>query len=325
VTVASANRTTAELPVGRRAQLMAELPLTHIESAKLSITYELVGNPTDPLLVVAGGISAGRHVVASQCDASGGWWQSQSHALGSYRLLSINWIGANGQLDYPIYPSDQARAILAVLDALSIEAAAFVGASYGGMVGMHLAALAPHRLSSLLSISAAHHTHPYSSASRALQRQAIELGEQAGCPEAGVALARKLAVLTYRTPQEFAQRFERDVVVRENRATADSESYLNYMGERHSRRMTSVAYRRLSESIDLHQIDPTQIAVPSTFVAIKSDQLVPAADVERLANAAPNGRFLLIPSLYGHDAFLKEDRAIADILADFLNSPEQQQ
>ena len=52
--------------------------------------------------------------------------------------LAIDWIAADGKLDLPIDPADQAAAILHLLDHLRIErAAAFIGASYGAMVGMH--------------------------------------------------------------------------------------------------------------------------------------------------------------------------------------------
>jgi homoserine O-acetyltransferase len=79
----------------------------------------------------------------------------------------------------------------------------------------------------------------------------------------------------------------------------------------------------LSESIDLHRIDPAAIAVPSTFVAVVSDQLVPAEDIEALALDVRDSRFIRITSLYGHDAFLKEERAVATIIETFLNSLEQ--
>jgi homoserine O-acetyltransferase len=316
----------AKLPRASHGEVTAGLSLVHAGTMTLPIRYELAGEANDPLLVVAGGISAGRHVLANQSKPSHGWWQIQAHSFAKHRVLSIDWIGADGEVDLPIDPSDQAQAILAVLDSLGIgKVSAFVGASYGGMVGMHFSAMASQRVGSLLSISAAHRSHPYSSALRALQRQAIELGEQSGKAAAGVALARKLAVLSYRTPDEFAKRFVRELVIEAGRATAAAEAYLNHMGERHGERVRSAAYRRLSESIDLHSIDPKRIATPSIFVAVESDQLVPSADIEALAQAAQSGRFLTIPSLYGHDAFLKEERAIAGILDRFLNSLEQQQ
>jgi homoserine O-acetyltransferase len=265
-------------------------------------------------------------VLATAIDPTDGWWQSQSASFRRYSLLSIDWLGAHGELDRPIDPSDQAKAIFAALDYLRLgRAAAFVGASYGAMVGMHCAAIAPDRVPALLSISAAHQSHPFASAQRALQRQAIELGERLGAPETGVALARKLAILTYRTPEEFAERFSTPSAIEHDRARASSEQYLDHMGEKHSVRMGAAAYRRLSESIDLHRIDPAAIAVPATFVAIDSDRLVPAADTAALANAVWNAHFVSIPSLYGHDAFLKEERAIAAIIDNFLNSLEQPQ
>jgi len=309
-----------------RDEFRATLDLVHAGRREMVIRYELTGPEDAPLLIVAGGISAGRHVLASAQDRSAGWWQSQSAALRHYRQLSIDWVGADGDLDRPVDALDQARALLAALDHLDVSsAAAFVGASYGAMVGMHCAALAPNRIPALLAISAAHRSHPFTSAQRALQRQAVELGERLGSPKAGVALARKLAVLTYRTPEEFAERFAAPSAIERGRARASSEHYLDHMGEKHSARMSAVAYRRLSESIDLHRIEPASITVPSTFVAVDSDQLVPAADIEALASRIPGSRFIIIPSLYGHDAFLKEERAVAAIITNFLNSLEQPQ
>jgi homoserine O-acetyltransferase len=177
-----------------RGEFLATFNLVHAGPTALSVRYELVGSEDAPLLIVAGGISAGRHALANASDLDDGWWQSQSSILGRYRLLSIDWLGADGELDRPIDASDQARALLATLDQLGLPCvAAFVGASYGAMVGMHCAAIAPDRIPALLAISAAHRSHPFTSAQRALQRQAIELGERLGVPESGVALARKLA------------------------------------------------------------------------------------------------------------------------------------
>lgn len=323
VTVTTAIKT--EISDRQRGEFLATLELVHCGLTHLTIRYELTGPKSAPLVIVAGGISAGRHVLANQSEECEGWWQAQSAVLSNHRLLSIDWLCSKGDLDRPIESSDQARAIFATLDELGLHSVAFVGASYGAMVGMHCAALAPDRVQALLAISGAHRSHPFTSAQRALQRQAVELGERLGSPEDGVALARKLAILTYRTPEEFAERFTAPTSVDWERAHASSEPYLNHMGDKQSARMSAAAYRRLSESIDLHRIDPTTIAVPATFVAVDSDQLVPAADIKALANATPKARLIIIPSIYGHDAFLKEERAIASIIEDFLNSLEQPQ
>lgn len=303
----------------------ATLPFVFGPPAPVTVSYELAGPATAPLLILAGGISANRHVFSSEHSPASGWWEAQADTLAATRRLAIDWIGADGSLDRPIHPADQARAILLVLDHLGIDSAAgFVGASYGAMIGMHLAALAPKRCGRLLAISAAHRAHPFVSAQRALQRQAVELGERLGDPSAGVALARKLAMTGYRTPAEFAARFDASPqLVSGARVTCGAEPYLDAQGTRHSARVSAIAYRRLSESIDLHAIDPTRITVPATFVAAQDDCLIPAADIAELAAAAPRGRFVSLPTRFGHDSFLKEQRLVATLLTDFLKNLEQ--
>ena len=134
-----------------------------------------------------------------------------------------------------------------------------------------------------------------------------------------------MAILTYRTADEFAERFADLPEVESGRVCVSAESYLDAHGQRHCRRMSAAAYRRLSESIDLHRIDPASIKVPLTLVAVDQDALVPAADIERLADRLPGAAFQLIHSRYGHDAFLKEEAEIAVIIIEFLENLEKAQ
>ena len=134
-----------------------------------------------------------------------------------------------------------------------------------------------------------------------------------------------MAMLTYRTPEEFADRFAEQPRVENGRVRVAADAYLDAQGERHVRRMTPVAYRRLSESIDLHRIDPAGLSVPVTLVAVDSDALVPPSDVETFAAALPCAAFHRISSRYGHDAFLKEQGQVAAILNTFLASLEPAQ
>ena len=72
----------------------------------------------------------------------------------------------------------------------------------------------------------------------------------------------------------------------------------------------------LSESIDLHQVDPTRIRIPVTLVAIVEDQLIPLADLRSLkARLAGEATLVELSSLYGHDAFLKEGDALQPVFA----------
>ena len=308
-----------------RDGLSVMVPLRHGGMAGGTLRYELVGPPGAPLLIVAGGISAGRHVLGSYDFPHAGWWQPQAASLdpSRFQLLAIDWFGSDGSIGLPIDPADQAEALLQLLDHLGIaRAAAFIGASYGAMVGMHFAALFPRRLGALLAFSAADRAHPFASACRALQRAVITLGEGHGDMASGVALARAMAMLTYRTPEEFADRFKDEPTIRNTVVRVASEDYLAAQGARHCKRMNGFAYRRLSESIDLHRIDPAGIAVPLALVAVDSDALVPAADIERMANCAPGATLRRISSRYGHDAFLKEEAQVAKIITEFLDSLE---
>jgi homoserine O-acetyltransferase len=308
-----------------RDDLRITQPLRRGGIAGFKLRYELVGTAGAPLLIVAGGISAGCHVIASYDFPEPGWWQSQAASLdpAHHQLLAIDWVGADGQICLPIDPADQAHAIGDLLDHLGVaRAAAFIGASYGAMVGMHFAVRFPERLGGLLSISATDRPHPYASACRALQRKALQLGDKHADYESGVALARAMAILTYRTPEEFAERFDAEPGFRGRLVRGASEDYLDAHGERHARKMHSFAYRRLSESIDLHRIDPADIRVPATFVGVDRDALVPLGDVEALAANVAGSTLHTIQSRYGHDAFLKEEAQVGAIISQFLDSLE---
>lgn len=312
----------------RRGDLPLSLALTHGGVSEIMFRYEVVGGDDAPVIVAAGGISAGRHAVASREFAEPGWWQAQAGSLGlpGYRLLSFDWVGADGAIDRAIDPADQAEALVRLLDDLCVpKLAGFVGASYGAMVGLHVASRFPDRCGPLLAISGSGAPHPYSSACRSLQRRAIAFGETIGDRASGVALARAMAMLTYRTPAEFADRFAAPPRIEDGRLRVAADDYLDHHGNRHVRRMSAIAYRRLSESIDLHRVDPGAVCVPARFVAVDSDALVPAADIEAFAQAVPGATFRRIGSRFGHDAFLKEDAAIAAILDDFLASLETSQ
>lgn len=305
-----------------RGELPLSLALRHGGEAHVTVRYELTSAGRRPPIIVAGGISAGRHVLSSDEFPEAGWWEVQRAALSDGGdILAIDWVGADGRVDAPIDPADQVDAIARLLTFLQIpRAAAFIGASYGAMVGMHFAARHPERLGGLLAISASSQPHPFASACRSLQRQALSLGERVGDPAAGVALARSMAMLTYRTPDEFAERFAGAPSVEGNRLRVAADDYLDAHGARHCRRMGAVAYRRLSESIDLHCLEPSEILIPMTLAAADQDALVPADDVRSLAAAVSGARFDLIKSIYGHDAFLKEQEQVAAIISRFISS-----
>lgn len=312
-------------PARPARRFVFELPLAmrHAGPRRVVVRGEWQGPADAPVTVVAGGISAGRHVGGD--GANPGWWPAQvgpGRALDTTRrrALALDWLGADGSLDAPIDPADQADALAAVLDRLGIaRLGAFVGASYGAMVGLQFAARHGGRLAKLVAISGAHRPHPYASAWRALQRQVVALGHAEGNVSHALSLARQWAMLSYRTPEEFARRFDAPAECASGQVRTAAEDYLAHCGRRYAARWSSTAFLRLSESIDLQRVDPAAITVPTTVVAVAEDRLVPLSDLQALVEGLGGpARLRVLRSEYGHDAFLKEDTAIARLLRESL-------
>ncbi len=310
-------------PAARRFLLERVIGMRHAGPRRVRVRGEWRGPADAPVLVVAGGISAGSRVADGA--AGPGWWPAQvgpGRAIDTHRrrVLAIDWLGADGSLDHPIDPADQADVLAAVLDRFDVpRVSAFVGASYGAMVGLQFAARHGHRLDRLVAISGAHRPHPYSSAWRALQRQVVALGRGEGQVSRGLSLARQWAMLSYRTPEEFAARFDAPAVVDGERARVAAEDYLAHCGQAYAARWCSTAFLRLSESIDLQCVDPGLVTVPTTVVAVAQDRLVPLADLQVLVEGLGGpARLRVLRSHYGHDAFLKEHAAVSRILRESL-------
>ena len=172
--------------------------------------------PALPAVLVAGGISAHRHVGEQRSVPRGGLVGSAGRRrprAGSdpapAASRSTGW-AATAALDAVIDPADQADAIAAVLDALRhrtprTHSSAVPTARWSACSSPRGT---PTRLGQLVAISGAHRAHPFSSAWRALQRRAVALGALQCDESHGLALARQLAILSYRTPEEFAERFD---------------------------------------------------------------------------------------------------------------------
>jgi homoserine O-acetyltransferase len=191
------------------------------------------------------------------------------------------------------------------------------------MGGRQFAARYPSRAARLVAVSGAHRAHPHASASRALQRRALALGALQCDEHGGLALARQIAMLGYRTPEEFDARFGAARIVG-GRVRTDAEDYLDHCANAYAARTSATGFLRLSESIDLQEVEPETIAVPVTVVAVAGDRVVPIADayalVERLARgpAPRRPQLRVLRSIYGHDAFLKETAALDAILREVL-------
>lgn len=281
------------------------------------VSGRLTGPEDAPVCLVLGGISADHAVASSRNEA--GWWSAQAGPgcaldTDNLRIFSFNFL-ADQVKPFPT-TTDQARAILALADAAGIKRFSIVGASYGGMIGLALALLAPERIEKLLVISASHRASAMAQAWRSIQRDTVELALQHGDGRAGLDLARRLAMTTYRTPIELESRFyDPEPGCRDADGVC---AYLEARGREFADRVTPQRFLALSRSMDAHDIDPGAIECPVTYLAVIEDQLVPAEQIAEAARATPLGRLERIHSLYGHDAFLKEDAAISAAITSFI-------
>lgn len=294
--------------------------------------YEVAGRASAPVVVALGGISANRHVCAGPDDPVPGWWEQLAgpgRALDSnrFRLASFDFLdagrGTDGRPDRIVTTHDQADALAAVLDALDVERAhAVVGASYGGMVALAFAERYPERLDRLVVIGAAHRPHPMTTALRVVQRRIVELGLDTGRTHEALALARSLAMTTFRSAREFAARFDAapETIARTS-AVFPVEGYLWHHGERFAQRWRPERFLALSLSADLHQIDPQSIRAATTLVAAEADAIVPREQTDELARLLGGACCVVdLPSANGHDAFLTEPETLGPILVNALNA-----
>lgn len=287
--------------------------------------FEIVGKYDRPVIAVLGGISATRHVTAGQ-SRCGGWWQEvvgpgKAVDTDKCSVLSFDYVskGADGQCARSI---DQARQLACVMDVAGIDKLqTIVGASYGGMVALSFASLYPERVDNLVIISAAHASHPMATALRAMQRRVVELGISTDRGRDALMIARGIAMTTYRTAEEFADRFSTQPDELPSEKNFPVEDYLMHCGERFANSFTPARFISLSLSLDLHHVIPEDVRVPATLVSIDSDALVPPWQMRELASRLGGPSTLVeLKSRFGHDAFLKEPRAMSRVIAASLSS-----
>ena len=230
---------------------------------------------------------------------------------------------------------------------------AVVGGSMGGMQALQWSVMFPERLRSLVAIATAAAASAQQIAWSMTGRRAVELDpgfaggdyydhEPGDGPHRGLALARSIAQIHYRSETVFDRRFGRGLIDPLDAAGTfsldqrfDVEGYLDYHGDKLARRFDANTYLRLNKAMDLHDLGRGRggveaalgrIAVPSLVMSIRSDILYPPAQQELLRDVLrAEGRrvgFYEIDSDDGHDGFLLEAAQIAPLVAGFLDGSD---
>ncbi|MGB8519293.1 MAG: alpha/beta fold hydrolase, partial [Candidatus Tumulicola sp.] len=202
---------------------------------------------------------------------------------------------------------------------LGFEDLAFViGGSLGGMQALQWALAAPQRVRHAIIVGAHDGLHAMSLALCALQREALLLD-----PAGGLRLARKIAMLTYKSAPLLDARHGRRADRRQS-DRFDVEGYLDVQADRLAARMDARSYDVLTQAMmtfdvrDVHTNGFTGRRPALTFVGIGSDWLFPADEVreaaERFAARGFDARYLYLESQHGHDAFLADAAALRALL-----------
>lgn len=236
----------------------------------------------------------------------------------------------------PLSIRTMAGVATALLDQLGIGRIRLaVGGSVGGMVALEWAAACPNRARDVV-VFAAPAVHPAQATGwNHVQRQAIRMAAVEGSPARGLALARMLAMLTYRTPDELELRFGS---ARRPDGLPQVASWLEHHGARLVERFDPDRYLALLDAMDGHDVGQDRGGIETALsrvrarlhgVGIRGDQLYPPELVRGWVEAATRGpgaggsptpRYHEIDSLHGHDAFLLEEAQVGRILADVLGA-----
>lgn len=319
------NARASAVPLARRE---FDVPVPHhLRAYGTHVRATLTGE--GPAVVVLGGISGTRYV-CGDADGEGGWWgglvgATQAVCPHDFSILGIEF-AADETGRAALDTADQAEVVAAAMDAAGIASAAIVGASYGGMVALSLAAREPGRVDRLVIISADASPHPMATAHRELQRRTVALGMANGCAREALAIARGQAMLTYRTRQEIGERFAGGLVGTDPLGATEPGAYLRAQGDAFVDRMSPGRFLSLSASIDRHRVDPASVRAPTLLIGARSDALVPPSQMEALTSRLCGEAVLhMRDSRFGHDMFLKDAEAIGVLIAPFVRTKPGEQ
>jgi homoserine O-acetyltransferase len=238
---------------------------------------------------------------------------------------------------------DQVEAQRLFSDAIGVTRwAAVIGGSMGGMQALEWAVAHPERVERVAVLAAP----PISSADQialnSVQNEAIRMdpafagGDYYGAPDGagphrGLALARRMALLNYRSPTELNDRFERSwqsgLSPLGGGGVFAVESYLGFHGNKFTRRFDANRYLVLTDAMNSHDIGRDRGGVAAALarataravvIGIDSDRLFPVAGQQVIARHLPGNidgdAPVVLESPFGHDAFLIEDHLVSEQL-----------
>ena len=307
---------------------------------------------------------------AGEGHPTAGWWNGligPGLALDTekYFVITPNVLGGcqgstgpssldrNGREYGPSFPQltirDQARSFELLADQLGISTwHAVIGGSMAGMHAIEMAIESPESIARLAILAAPPFSTSDQIALNTVQLEAIrsDANFAAGWyydakpgfgPHKGLALARRMALLNYRSPAELNDRFGRtwqsQVSPLTERGKFAVESYLDFHGNKFVRRFDANSYITLVNAMNSHDVGRDRDSVESALskitcktlvLGVDSDRLFPLSGQELIANHVSGelygGELQVINSEYGHDGFLIEIEGVGNRLKGLIES-----
>ena len=361
-------------PGNRQFAQIGDLPLDSggvVPRAR--IAYETWGTPNADMsnaVLIIHSLTADSHLAgtAGPGHATDGWWNS---VVGDGRAIDTNtWFvvcpntlgGCQGSTGPSSVTSDgrewgsrfpyltvrdQTLALTKLAKQIGVTRwAAVIGGSAAGMSALEYAVMRPDDVARVGLLATTAVTSADQISLNAIQMEAIRMDplfnggdyyDQDEGPFRGLALARRMAMMSYRAPAEFNDRFDRawqsEISPLGNGGRFAVESYLDFHGNKFTRRFDANSYIALVEAMNSHDISRDRgsvrdvlatVTATALVVGIDSDRCFPLEQQVSLAEHLPNhlgGRdAFVMSSPFGHDAFLIDGESTGTLLRRLLDS-----
>ncbi|MEH6682387.1 MAG: bifunctional aspartate kinase/homoserine dehydrogenase I [Sediminicola sp.] len=296
-------------------------------SLDISLSYQLFGPElhTAPIVMV-------NHALTGNSDVAGekGWWsaligEGKCIDTKKYTVCCFN-VPGNGYDGFVIenykdfVARDMAQIFLMGLEALGINKLyALIGGSLGGGIAWEMAALNPGLTQHLIPVASDWKSTDWLIANCQIQEQFLINSKHP------VQDARMHAMLCYRTPESFKERFQRSTNM--ELQVFNVESWLLHHGNKLQERFQLSAYKLMNQL--LKTIDVTRNGEEAFLKLQKSDTNIHIIGVDsdlfftakenketfrQWAQANSKVTYGEIHSLHGHDAFLIEFDQVQELL-----------
>ncbi len=342
--------------------------------SEVIVAYETWGRRDDHgdnAILICHALTGDSHAAgrAGPGHLAAGWWDpliGPGRAIDTdrYFVVCANILGGCQGSTGPASPDPQSGLpygsrfpVVSIRDMVRVQAAladeigvsrwrSVIGGSMGGMQVLEWAVMYPERVRSVVPIATTVAATAQQIAYSMVQRSSIQLDpnwlggdyyDQArgAGPTRGLANARALAQITYRSDEVFRERFGRNVVDPldefEPWQRFDVEGYLDYHGAKLARRFDANSYLVIAKAMDLHDLGRgrggiraalSRVSCPTLTMSITTDALYYPYQQEQIRDVlrsyGVHVEHAVIDSPHGHDAFLLETDQMAEPLTKFL-------